>query len=107
MRGVADQFIDTEQGLLRSRTASSNSASQRARVTLLAAFSFVVGLKIVGGLVMSGRIARNIESVAAVAEGMAAGTFEAVTGPHCGYCPVFSSCPAQDAGRSVVEEGGR
>ncbi|WP_432564257.1 ATP-dependent helicase [Kineococcus sp. SYSU DK003] len=41
------------------------------------------------------------------AEGMAAGTFEAVTGPHCGYCPVFSSCPAQDAGRSVVEEGGR
>jgi len=45
--------------------------------------------------------------VAKVADGMAAGSFEAVLGPHCGYCPVVSSCPAQDAGRSVVEEGGR
>ncbi|MEW1956308.1 ATP-dependent DNA helicase [Kineococcus sp. NPDC059986] len=47
------------------------------------------------------------ELVAHAAEGMAAGTFEAVVGAHCGYCPVVSSCPAQDAGRSVVEEGGR
>ncbi|WP_380170178.1 ATP-dependent helicase [Kineococcus sp. DHX-1] len=47
------------------------------------------------------------ELVEHAAEGMAAGTFEAVVGPHCGYCPVASSCPAQDAGRSVVEEGGR
>ncbi|WP_211298569.1 ATP-dependent helicase [Kineococcus rhizosphaerae] len=45
--------------------------------------------------------------VARAAEGMAAATFEAVVGPHCSYCPVRSSCPAQDAGRSVVEEGGR
>ncbi|WP_380161382.1 ATP-dependent helicase [Kineococcus sp. R86509] len=45
--------------------------------------------------------------VARAAEGMAADRFEAVVGPHCGYCPVYSSCPAQDAGRSVVEEGGR
>jgi hypothetical protein len=45
--------------------------------------------------------------VARAAEGMASDRFEAVVGPHCGYCPVQSSCPAQDAGRSVVEEGGR
>jgi superfamily I DNA/RNA helicase/RecB family exonuclease len=47
------------------------------------------------------------ELVAHAAEGMASGRFEAIVGPHCGYCPVYSSCPAQDAGRSVVEEGGR
>ncbi len=41
------------------------------------------------------------------ADGMAAGTFEAVVGPHCGSCPVIGSCPAQDAGRSVVHEGDR
>ncbi|MBB2900153.1 superfamily I DNA/RNA helicase/RecB family exonuclease [Kineococcus radiotolerans] len=43
--------------------------------------------------------------LARAAEGMAAGRFEAVVGPHCGSCPVLSSCPAQEAGRSVVEEG--
>ncbi|WP_432544769.1 ATP-dependent helicase [Kineococcus sp. SYSU DK002] len=51
------------------------------------------------------RWARDL--VERAADGMAAATFEAVVGPHCAYCPVFTSCPAQDAGRSVVEEGGR
>ncbi|WP_337061905.1 ATP-dependent helicase [Kineococcus sp. G2] len=45
--------------------------------------------------------------VARAAEGMAAPVFEAVVGPHCSSCPVRSSCPAQDAGRSVCEEDGR
>ncbi len=45
--------------------------------------------------------------VARTAEGMAAPVFEAVVGPHCTSCPVRSSCPAQDAGRSVCEEDGR
>ncbi|MGI4895354.1 MAG: ATP-dependent helicase [Janthinobacterium lividum] len=45
--------------------------------------------------------------VAHAAAGMAGSSFEAVVGPHCGYCPVVSSCPAQDPGRSVCEEDGR
>ena len=73
VRGVAGQFIATEQSLLRSRSASSNSASQRARILLLAAFGLVVGIELVVGLVLSGRMARNIETVAGAAEGMAAG----------------------------------
>ncbi|MEZ0164693.1 ATP-dependent helicase [Kineococcus sp. LSe6-4] len=47
------------------------------------------------------------ELVEHAAAGMAAATFEAVLGPHCASCPVVSSCPAQDAGRSVVQEGDR
>jgi len=42
--------------------------------------------------------------LARAADGMAADRFEAVVGPHCGYCPVFTSCPAQDAGLSVCAE---
>ncbi|WP_432572500.1 PD-(D/E)XK nuclease family protein [Kineococcus sp. SYSU DK005] len=43
--------------------------------------------------------------LARTAEGMAAPVFEAVVGEHCSSCPVRSSCPAQDTGRSVCEEG--
>ncbi|WP_208972242.1 ATP-dependent helicase [Kineococcus rubinsiae] len=42
--------------------------------------------------------------LARAADGMAADRFEAIVGPHCGYCPVFTSCPAQDAGLSVCAE---
>ncbi|NAZ77773.1 ATP-dependent helicase, partial [Kineococcus sp. T13] len=42
-----------------------------------------------------------------VAAGMAAGRFEAVVGPQCGTCPVLSSCPAHEAGRSVAAGGAR
>jgi methyl-accepting chemotaxis protein len=73
IRGVVDQFIGTEQSLLRSRTASSNSASRSARVLLLVGFGLVVTLKLAAGIVLSDRISRNIEAVAAAAEGMAAG----------------------------------
>ncbi|WP_369056339.1 ATP-dependent helicase [Kineococcus terrestris] len=41
------------------------------------------------------------------ADGMAGARFEAVVGPHCASCPVRSSCPAQDPGRSVCEEVAR
>ncbi|WP_459642782.1 ATP-dependent helicase [Kineococcus sp. NUM-3379] len=41
------------------------------------------------------------------AEGMAADRFDAVAGPHCRTCPVRSSCPVQEEGRSVLDgEGG-
>ncbi|WP_345714187.1 PD-(D/E)XK nuclease family protein, partial [Kineococcus glutinatus] len=43
------------------------------------------------------------ELLASTADGMAAGTFDAVVGPHCRTCPVRSSCPVQEEGRSVVD----
>ena len=45
--------------------------------------------------------------LARTADGMAGASFEAVVGTHCGFCPVASSCPAQDTGRSVCDEVGR
>ncbi|WP_380155312.1 PD-(D/E)XK nuclease family protein [Kineococcus gynurae] len=45
------------------------------------------------------------ELLARAADGMAAAEFEAVVGKHCGYCPVVTSCPAHDAGRSVCADG--
>jgi methyl-accepting chemotaxis protein len=73
LRGVAEEFIRTEQSLLRSRTVSSASDSRTAKVLLVAGLGLVVALGIAMGLLLSGRFSRNIESVAGAAEGLSAG----------------------------------
>jgi methyl-accepting chemotaxis protein len=73
LRSAVDQFIGTEQSLLRSRTASSASVSRTAKVLLLVGFGLVVVLGLGIGLALSGRLSSNIQAVASAAEGVAAG----------------------------------
>jgi methyl-accepting chemotaxis protein len=73
IRRVIGEFIGTEQGLLRERSARSASGSRTARTLVVAGFGLVVALGLGVGLVLSGRLSHNIQEVAAAAEAMTAG----------------------------------
>jgi methyl-accepting chemotaxis protein len=73
LRGVVDEFIQTEQLLLRSRIASSDAALKAARAVLFLGIGIVVAMTIMIALALSRRLSKNAKAVAAAAEGLADG----------------------------------
>jgi methyl-accepting chemotaxis protein len=72
-RAVLRDFIGTEQNLLRTRTAASDSASQTARTVLIAGFGLLVLLELVIGFGLSKRLSDSAQAVTRAAQDLAGG----------------------------------
>jgi methyl-accepting chemotaxis protein len=73
---VGDDFIAVEQGLLRTRTEASNSASRTAQNMVVFGVGLVVALTIAIGLFLSSRLSRNAHAVMGAARALAAGELD-------------------------------
>ena len=72
-RALVSAFLQTEQSLLKSRTAASDSASRRARVLLLGGLGLVVLLGAAIGLGLSKRLSDHAQAVTRAARKLAEG----------------------------------
>jgi methyl-accepting chemotaxis protein len=73
LRGVAAALIATEEDLLRSRTAASDSDARAARLVAVLGLGAVVALGLGSGLILSGRLAGSASAVTRAARALAAG----------------------------------
>ncbi|HVQ96852.1 MAG TPA: CHASE3 domain-containing protein [Mycobacteriales bacterium] len=73
LRSVANAFIGTEQDLLRTRNAASESAAHRAQLLALLGLGAVVLLGLGIGIVLSGQLAGSARDVTKAAHALAGG----------------------------------
>ena len=73
LRAVGADFIETEEELLQTRTATSDSASRTARTVLFAGFGLVVLLELGFGLGLAKRLSDGAQAVARAARELGEG----------------------------------
>ena len=73
LRVVAADFVGTEQKLLQTRTATSDSATRSARTVLLAGLGLILLLEVGLGFGLSQMISSSIETVTGAARALAGG----------------------------------
>jgi methyl-accepting chemotaxis protein len=73
LKDIGNTFIDTEQTLLRQRTAAGHAAEGRARLLALLGFSAVILIKVLVGTMFSGRLAERTREITTAARTLANG----------------------------------
>lgn len=73
LRTVVGDFLDTEQRLLRTRSAASDSSSRNARVLLIAGFGLIVALALAIGFGLSKKLSESAQAVTRAARRLADG----------------------------------